>query len=918
MAKQTWGSSGWGASMTGALPWTLALDGEQLSLQVSGRTTSALITALDQITVTPGYFWSGVNVNWPGLSLCLDGIPNGDAQRMMAALGSALNAYKKRRNALVAKCIASLDRDIVLLVKWGASFRKEAENELRHHGWLTDRFCERLQASKPRNELGSVLDEPAIQKALTDFPVETCESVRKWATDMHALAHSINEDFLQAELKSSKTFFDRVEKSPLTDEQASAVICLADRVQVIAAAGSGKTSTMIAKAGYVLRRKFVPADKILMLAFNKSAATELQARVRDRLGPLGFDANAITAATFHKLGLDIIGEATGRRPMVAPWVENGQELEHVDRLVATLKERDTTFRMQWDLFRTVFGRDLPTLEDEEREPEDWDADRKQGGFRTLRGEIVKSHGERLIANWLFFNGVDYRYEQPYAIDTADSHHRQYLPDFFYPEIGAYHEHWALDATGNPPPSFHGYLDGVQWKRQLHSQHGSTLLETTTAQLWSGEAFRYLERELTARGVRLDPDPDREVVGRATIEHRELMQLMHTLIVHAKSNQLDDAALRSRLHSGPAIRFRFRHELFLPLFNRVRAAWDESLKEIGAIDFEDMLVHAADHVELGEWRSPYELVMADEFQDASRAQGRLLRGLVARAGQRLFAVGDDWQSINRFAGADINVMTQFEEYFGRAEVYRLQQTFRCPQTLCDLSGRFVQRNPQQLRKAVRSDAQEFPPTLRVYQVSDEQEIGDMTRRLLKALHREATNGNVPLGRDGKVSVAVLGRYKDDKRYLVDTGEFSSILDVRFSTVHGFKGLEADYIILPRVASGYHGFPSRQKDDSLLLLMMPEGEDFPDAEERRLFYVALTRARRAVRIVAEENRFSRFVVELMNDWGITPIDSAGAATRTAVCPTCHKGTVIVRRGRFGSFLGCTRFPACLHRAAIAARH
>ena len=108
-----------------------------------------------------------------------------------------------------------------------------------------------------------------------------------------------------------------------------------------------------------------------------------------------------------------------------------------------------------------------------------------------------------------------------------------------------------------------------------------------------------------------------------------------------------------------------------------------------------------HLEAGRWDSPYELVMVDEMQDASHARARLARALVAEPGRYLFAVGDDWQSINRFAGADPSVMTDFTGWFGPGQTLRLEQTFRSPQSICDISSAFIQRNPHQLRKHVVS-------------------------------------------------------------------------------------------------------------------------------------------------------------------------------------------------------------------------
>lgn len=656
------------------------------------------------------------------------------------------------------------------------------------------------------------------------------------------------------------------------------------------------------------------------MAFNADAAAELQSRIQARLKPLGLPAEQIVARTFHAFGLDVIGRATGGRPTLAPWLEQGGDLRHLLQLVDGLKDRDANFRTHWDLFRVVLGRDLPEFGQEEASPEDWDKDTKKTGFRTLDGKIVKSQGERLVADWLFYNGVEYQYETPYESDTADATHRQYRPDFYYPSIKTYHEHWALDQHGQPPKSFTNYLHGVKWKRELHAARETDLIETTMAQLWSGHAFEHLAEELTRRGIKLDPNPDREVPTWSVVKNEQLARTFRTFLTHAKSNRLNNRALRARLKEETAGQFHFRHELFLTLFEAIRDAWERALREEGTIDFEDMLNLAADHLESGKWESPFELVMVDEFQDASQARARMVRALVKQPGRCLFAVGDDWQSINRFAGADMSVMTKFEEWFGKGPILKLERTFRCPQALCDVSSKFVQKNPVQLRKKVVSGTAQLGPVIRAIQVQDESRISTALRTQLETLRKEVMSGAIPTGKNGKVTVYVLGRYRRDKDYISQGGHVSDHLTVEFHTVHGSKGLEADYVFLPRLTAGSYGFPSNIEDDPVMRLAMPAGDGYLHAEERRLFYVALTRARRGVFLVTLQNRHSPFLVELVKDHKVEVVGLDDEPVIALPCPRrgCA-GSLIPKKSRQGGrrFLGCSTYPACEETARMPRR-
>lgn len=238
----------------------------------------------------------------------------------------------------------------------------------------------------------------------------------------------------------------------------------------------------------------------------------------------------------------------------------------------------------------------------------------------------------------------------------------------------------------PPERFEGYLEGVIWKRQLHADKGTELFETTSHGLRHGDDFDRLERELTARGLVLDPNPDREIPkeGQQPMASVELIGLKRTFMSHAKSNGLSASDLRQRLAAMPADTFKLRYQMFLDIAAPVMAAWDDALAAEDGIDFEDMLNLATGHLESNRVESPYDLVMADEFQDASRARARLCRALVQDKGRVFFAVGDDWQSINRFAGADVSVMTSFRQWFGHGQVLSLRKN-KPWDTKCNCGG-----------------------------------------------------------------------------------------------------------------------------------------------------------------------------------------------------------------------------------------
>ncbi|MEJ8816223.1 UvrD-helicase domain-containing protein [Variovorax ureilyticus] len=458
----TWKPSTLGKLLTRAPDWALELDGGRVHLAVNGETTQMDVDELEGLPIKAGVFWARLIIPLPdGKKLQLGGISKNNAKQCVHAVAAAIAAKRQ--------CDQIAD--------WVHATTQACRRQIARRGWLGLEFAQRMESSKPWFP-NSILDSTAGRRHLARQPLSVQDAVQTWQRPFEEFVKETNERHAIQAAEKDQHFFDQVEKSPLTEEQRKAVMCFDNRVLLVASAGSGKTSTMVAKAGYALRHGYFPPERMLLLAFNTDAAAELRERVRARLGPLGLPADQVVAKTFHAFGLDVIGRATGRKPSLAPWLESGTDLETLVGLIDALKDRDPEFRVQWDLYRIVLWQDLPKFGKEEENPNAWSSEARREGFWTLNGEVVKSQGEVVLANWLFYNGVRYVYEGDYEHDTADANYRQYRPDFYLPDAKAYLEHWALDESGEPPKAFVGYKEGMTWKRALHQQHGTILLETT--------------------------------------------------------------------------------------------------------------------------------------------------------------------------------------------------------------------------------------------------------------------------------------------------------------------------------------------------------------------------------------------------------------------------------------------------------
>jgi DNA helicase-4 len=674
-----------------------------------------------------------------------------------------------------------------------------------------------------------------------------------------------------------------------TDEQLLAVVNCPPRQRVIASAGSGKTSVVVAKVVHSVKKGLAPASRVLVLAFNKSAAEEIRSRIDAASAKSKIDLSMIRVDTFHKFGLDIIGEATGSKPHISKDIEQGKDHALVASCIQALCAKDSRFARQWALFTAVFSR--PFFAEEP------DASRRPDAFRTLRGESVKSREEVRIANWLHFNRVNYRYEEPYVVETADSQHSHYHPDFFYPDANAWHEHFAIAQDGTSPFGA-PYLSAVEWKRALHAENGTTLFETTSHGLSADRDFVRLGEFLAERGA-LGKAP--AAIEPIPTSISDTVTTIRTLIAQSKSTDFSADAFRSRISkAGPD---RFRNGLLIDIFEAVLAEWNRRLADAGAIDFDDMVLLAAKHVETNGNLRRFNLVIVDEFQDVSASRARLLRALSLDPHARLCVVGDDWQAINRFAGADSIYLRQFDAHLGTCDTSMLTHTFRCKQDLCDASSHFVSKNPHQIEKVVRGRRSTKHPSVESVFADN---AGAMKSAAADIIHWHANNG-LRGGGESIGSVLVLCRYR------ATAASVESILPQRLpfalscKTIHASKGLEADVVLVLDLQTDH--FPSPKQSDPVLEIALGDTEAFLFAEERRLFYVAMTRAREKLILVSPKNAVSPFVHELIKDGFVAPVDMSGAPVEYRACKSCSTGVMVARTDQNGgSFLGCSRYPTC----------
>ena len=688
-----------------------------------------------------------------------------------------------------------------------------------------------------------------------------------------------NSRFVKLSIPRAKGAASSVLAYPLTDEQAEAIATDEDVTLVLAGAGTGKTATIVGKVAHLVRNEGVSPGEILVLAYNRKAAKEIRER-------LTRDLSRANVSTFHAFGRSVIA-ASGVAPSISPLATDTRDallaIENIlKEIVADAGQPAavTDFVLYHHRpYRSAF--DFKTL----AEYEEWV---RTVELRTFNGELVKSSEELAIANYLAEHGISYEYESDYPVDTATRSHRQYQPDFYLPDSRIYIEHFALDEQGSPPGHWKGYAEGVKWKRSIHDEHGSALVETYSWQHRKGVLLEGLRRELEERGVRFRPVP-REVLLRELTGQMVswLSRLLLAFLNHVKTSGLTSDQLRDRARSR---RDRLRCLSFLRLFDSVSERYGRGLGD--DLDFHDLINRAVVHLREGRVTPGFRHVLVDEFQDISRGRMELLQAL-ARSNVAWFLVGDDWQSIYRFAGSDVGLVRDCGSYLGYTREQALSQTFRFGDRILGPSTAFVQRNPEQTKRPLRSTGRDGDTGITVVVAPDP------TRGVRHALAQIEQ-----LGGDERRSVLMLGRYGFSREALPPRRLHRS-LKVEFSTVHSAKGKEADYVVVVDLKDHRMGFPCRVEDDPLLDLVLPplSGKAFPFAEERRLFYVAMTRARIGTYLITDPVRPSSFVTELLNE--SEDISQIGGDLAPK-CPRCRSGRLI--RSRTGRNLRCSNYPTC----------
>lgn len=664
----------------------------------------------------------------------------------------------------------------------------------------------------------------SLKHKLEAFRLEPTERMIKLIDDfgsIHRIVKQHNEAVIRERLEKNREFFDHCLTYPLDEQQRRSIVSEEDNCLVVSSAGSGKTSSIVGKVKYLIERKGIDPKKIL------------QIRLLQNL-PIEWGCQGLEAIVEYFIDYQVQQEE---------WEKRKQERR--DNLSELKTTRTKAFLPDMD------GNDI----------------------------YVKSEQEQKICFALSSLGVKFRYEEPYEYRIANEMHSQYKPDFsiYYEKDGLlkriYLEHFAVDEHGMVPVWFakekgisyeeanQQYGDGITWKRTAHKKFGTILIETSSADFHYYDIRAKLREMLTKVGVPMELKTEGElydmVLPKNSKKEKAFIRLVVTFATLLKSNC---KSIHEILNQVDDERSEFIiKRIFQPVFEQ----YVEALKQNGQIDFTDAIIWAT---KLCQTEKPvnYCYIIVDEFQDISVDRYHFLKAL--RDGNppaKLYCVGDDWQSIYRFSGSDMALFNHFADYFGTTEINKIETTYRFGEPLVSMSSKFIQRNKAQITKRIHPFNTNAKTELHFY-AYERSNYCEVIAQLVS---------NIPADK----SIFLLGRYSFDDYYLSfayqsihENGKFYYIIGNRkteFLTVHKSKGLEADYVIILQCNKDTYGFPSMVSDDPVLDYVLTKSDQFPYGEERRLFYVAITRAKIQTMVLYDQRFPSVFVNEFLHPEKVT---------------------------------------------------
>lgn len=711
-----------------------------------------------------------------------------------------------------------------------------------------------------------------------------------------------NLQYVLRHLEEDKEYFDNLFKDvdpniTLDVEQRKAILIDEDYSSIVAGAGSGKTTTMAAKVKYLIEKKNVNPKSIIMLSFTNSSVNDLNDLINNKFG-LG-----VEVLTFHKLGMKFLRETfnqnfeiisdAGINSVISEYFLNNifknkeclKDYKELFSKYLILDDECLVYDSYDDYYKNYIDRKYENSKNDLANEIFRRKESRKRFYKTINGEAVKSVGELNIANYLYINGINYKYEQLYPFVLNGN--RSYKPDFTIMNFDTpiYVEFYGLATiiNNNIESDSDKYKKEIYLKRATHRKNKTDLIELYDNRWDENKIIEKLDMELKKRNVPMKKRTAKEVFYRLletskTFPYTRLIKLFRLFINIFKEKNL-------RINDFDKLIFECSDDNMkkqLRCIKDVYSYYQSTIHKQYKIDFQDMIHYAYSNMERLKNNNKninYNYVLIDEYQDISYQRYSFSKKISDLFNAKIVAVGDDWQAIYSFSGSDIELFTKFKELLGYDAEIKITNTYRNSQELIDLAGDFILKDNMQMEKKLHSNKHLYKPVKIVeYEYNEYYDnLAQRVEELVIQLYSLYPKNNILL----------LSRFNSEIDNLINSGLFcrKSSLDyqvickkvpkckVDFMTVHKSKGLGYDRVILLNGIEGTYGFPSQIKDEPIIKylkgdLKLSDDDNFSSCvkypEERRLFYVALTRTKNELYIMTPSlyKYKSDFIKEIEN--------------------------------------------------------
>ncbi len=686
----------------------------------------------------------------------------------------------------------------------------------------------------------------------------------------------------------------------LNDKQREAVVSENKKILVLAGAGSGKTKTLLQKLIYLIEEKGVSPSSILAITFTKNATNEMIDRLIISADTTGqyesmlFDKrknkadkdrerfsnqkkykwiDCLTIRTFHSFCYSILrsygvnefdnkfriigDEKRDEEDELSKHVAPETVFEVVHKLLIEQCE-DPEFLLQ--LKRYILDYIVDQIHLKKNDIKYLPKDGKY--FTTLDGTKVRSKSEQFIADWFYRHSIKYEYEPLLNVKDFAFH-----PDFFIPDANLYIEHVSDKSYSTRD-------------KEEQFQKGNLLLVKTYESMTKDSALfnhtldKVIKNRLPANYHKTISLTYKEEFNGYHENVKDFVTQIMRITDMIKVENIELEVVLENAAKDQHERVRNFYKLAIPIVEK----YFKYCTNKSFLDFNDLISRSTSLFQnnddiANKYRSKYQYILVDEFQDVNNLQVELIKLLLTNQTQ-LFCVGDDWQSIYGFRGSNVSYIVDFESHFPNSKVVKLNLNYRSTQNIVGASNEVIKNNKFKVEKEIYSSKQSEHKIVVYAGNSEEENIQFCFDKVQEILEGGLTNDDI------------LFLYRRSKMYTPYSFRFkNNNLKVQSKTIHAAKGLEARVVFIIGLTEGTRGFPDIWLGDRIFQIIKKANHDLLMEEERRLFYVAITRAKDKLFLITEKGNESSFLKEIPDIFTVkTSVPMKSVVEKVITCSRC----------------------------------